>query len=63
MSNSVFIVSNPESRTSIKNVILVARGREDAKKMAQPYLLDDPDKYIVDPITNEASATMFVVLG
>jgi hypothetical protein len=41
----------------------VARNREDAKKIAQPYLLDDPDMYIVDPITNEASATMFVVLG
>jgi hypothetical protein len=61
--NSVFIVSNPTARTNIKNVILVARDREDAKRLAQPFLFDNPDNYIVDPITNEASATMFLIMG
>jgi len=29
-----------------------ADGREAAKRMAQDYLLGDPDKYTVTPITN-----------
>jgi hypothetical protein len=63
MNNSIFIVSNPTSRTAIKNVVLVARHREDAKRLAEPFLFGNTDEYIVDPITNEASATIFLIMG
>ena len=47
----------------IRNVILIAEGREEAKRMAQPILKGNPDGYIVDPITQRVSETVFLLVA
>ena len=44
-----------------ENVILIAKGREDAKQRARRILGGDPDKYVVTPITELGSTTTFLL--
>jgi hypothetical protein len=54
---SVFLVHNPGH--GIENVVVIAKDREEAKGRARYILKADPDKYVVDVITNQASKTLF----
>ena len=58
---AVFLVYNPGQ--FIENVIVEAKTREYAKSHASHILGGDPDKYIVDPITNVGSRTVFLLGG
>lgn len=56
----IFLVHNPGR--SVENIIVIAEDREEAKCRAHYILKADPDKYIVDVITNQASKTLFLNL-
>lgn len=44
-------------------VIVLANGREDAKRVAYPHLLKDPDQYVVVPITRDGDRLTFAIAG
>lgn len=56
---TIFLVYNPG--WVIENVILIAVDREDAKRQAHPILKANPDNYVVQPITNHAKKTVFML--
>lgn len=59
MDGIVFIVYSPGG--DIENVILVASDREAAKRDASRILHGNPDNYVVDPITQRSSRTVFLL--
>lgn len=57
----IFIVARPGA--PIENVIVGARDREDAKTLAHAILSGNKEEYIVDPITQNGSRTVFLIPG
>ena len=57
--NSVFLVHH--NKDDFKNVIVVAREREEAKQKARRILGGDMDTYVVTPVTEYGSHTIFLL--
>lgn len=56
----VFLVRRPDIT---RNVILEAPDREGAKRDARALLAGDPENYIVTPLTEPGSRTVFLLWG
>jgi hypothetical protein len=44
-------------------VVVLADGRESAKRAAHPHLLNNPDQYVVTPLTREGDRLTFAIAG
>lgn len=62
MGYSIVLVSRPGGQF-IEHVIVEAKDREFAKSHASHILGGDPDQYIVTPIVEDASRTVFLLGG
>lgn len=49
------------NRDDFFNVIVAADGREEAKRLAQDILKGNPDTYVVTPVTESGSRTVFLM--
>jgi hypothetical protein len=56
----LYVVTRPDAPEDECSIIIEAGGRESAKRTAKPYLHDDPDHYIVEPLPALTGKTRIV---